>query len=137
MKKNNVENLVIVDGYCKLCHYSARLIMKNDRNGTFNFATNQSAEAKEYLERINSYERIPDSVVFIEDGKVYTRSSAALRIARKMDAPWPMLYPFILIPGPVRDFLYDLIAKYRYRLFGKKKICSLPSPQVNEHPERK
>jgi predicted DCC family thiol-disulfide oxidoreductase YuxK len=136
MKKQNVDNLIIVDGYCKLCHHAARLIMKNDRKGIFNFITNQSAEARKHFKYKSSYEIIPDSVVFIEEGKVYTKSAAALRIARKMNLPWPALYPLILIPRPVRDFFYDIIARYRYRLFGKKVTCSLPAQQKDKNPEK-
>jgi len=71
-----------------------------------------------------------DSIVLIEDGRAFTRSTAALRIAKGLGGIWALAYILIVIPRPVRDYLYELFAKYRYRLFGKKDECMLPTPEV-------
>ena len=71
-----------------------------------------------------------NSLVLIEDSKVFTRSTGALKIAKSLDAPWSFAYYLIHIPAPIRDFFYSLFAKYRYRFFGKKEVCMVPAPGV-------
>ena len=73
---------------------------------------------------------LPESIVLIEGEKMYCKSTAALRIARRMDGLWPMFYVFIIIPKPIRDLLYDLIARYRYKLFGRQTSCMVPGEDV-------
>ncbi len=133
--------VVLFDGVCNFCDASVNFVIEHDRDGYFKFAPLQSktgkALAAEYAlaseSDISTDETglIPiDSVILIEDGQAYTHSSAAVRIARHLGRPWAWFYAFIVVPAPIRDFFYRLFAKYRYRLFGRKDECMLPSPEV-------
>ena len=132
--------MVLFDGVCNFCDASVNFIIEHDPEGHFKFAPLQSevgaklaAEhglASETADR-PADDLVPiDSVILIEDGKAYTHSTAALRILRQIGGAWSLLYGFIVVPKPVRDFFYGLFAKYRYRMFGRKDQCMLPSPEV-------
>jgi len=122
--------LVLYDGTCGLCNRSVQLILRHDRRGRFHFAALQSDVGRAMLERHGLPVDALDTVVLVEDGHACTKSTAALRIARRMDAPWPALGALRLVPRPVRDFFYDRVAKSRYRIFGRVDACMLPPPEV-------
>lgn len=122
--------IVLYDGVCGLCDRSVQLILRHDRRGRFRFAALQSDAGRALLERHGMDPAALDSVVLVEDGKAWRRSAAALRIARHMDGPWPAISIFRIIPAPVSDFFYDLVARYRYRIFGRLDACALPPPEV-------
>ncbi len=122
--------IILFDGVCNFCDSSVNFIIERDRAGYFQFAPLQS-EIGERLLRENGIDKVEtDSVVLIEDGKAYTHSTAALRVARRLDGAWRWLSYLIFVPRPIRDAAYKLFAKYRYRLFGKKDECMLPSPEI-------
>ena len=129
------------DGVCNFCDASVNFVIEHDREGYFKFAPLQSEAgmnlAAEYgLEsKVANVEgdngSIPiDSVILIEDDKAYTHSTAALRIARHLSGLWSWLYIFVVVPAPIRDFFYRSFAKHRYRFFGRKDECMLPSSEV-------
>jgi predicted DCC family thiol-disulfide oxidoreductase YuxK len=123
-------SILLFDGVCNLCNSSVQFIVKRDEDAVFRFASLQSEEAQELL---NSFEDKPSdlsSVLLVEDGKLYARSTAALRAARRLSGAWPLLYGFIIIPRPIRDLVYNWIARNRYRWFGKKDQCMIPSPEL-------
>jgi len=122
--------VVLYDGTCGLCDRSVQLILRHDRRGRFRFAALQSDIGRALLARHGLPVDALDTVVLVEDGHAYTKSSAALRVARGMDAPWPAFRVFSLVPRPVRDFFYDRVAKSRYRIFGRVDACMLPPPEV-------
>jgi predicted DCC family thiol-disulfide oxidoreductase YuxK len=133
--------VVLFDGVCNFCDASVNFVIEHDRDGYFKFAPLQSdtgmkLAAEHGLDsKISNLEArhgaVPiDSVILIEDGTAYTHSTAALRIARRLGTPWSWLYAFVVVPAPVRDFFYRSFAKYRYRFFGRKDECMLPSPEV-------
>jgi predicted DCC family thiol-disulfide oxidoreductase YuxK len=122
--------IVLYDGVCGLCDRSVQLILRNDRGGRFRFAALQSEAGRALLQKFGLPPEALDSVVLVEDGKAWRKSRAALRIARRMDAPWPLLWPLIVVPRPVADFVYGLVAKNRYRIFGKLDTCMIPPPEV-------
>ena len=122
--------IVLFDGVCNFCDRSVNFIIERDPGGYFKFAPLQSEIGAKLLAE-NGIDRIEtDSVVLIEDGRVYTHSTAALRVARKLDGAWSWLSFLIFVPRVIRDAAYKLFAKYRYRLFGKKDECMLPSPAI-------
>ena len=122
--------IILFDGVCNFCNSSVNFIIERDTAGYFKFAPLQS-EIGEKLLAENGVDKVEtDSVVLIEDGKVYTHSTAALRVAQRLDGAWRWFYYFIFVPRPIRDAAYKLFAKYRYRLFGKKDECMLPSPEI-------
>jgi predicted DCC family thiol-disulfide oxidoreductase YuxK len=126
------KNIVLFDGVCNLCNGLVRFIIKRDRNGKFKFASLQSEIGQQWLLRFGLAKNEFESFVLIEGDKYYVKSAAALIMLRGLGGIWKVFYVFILVPRPVRDFIYDLIAKSRYRIFGKKNICMIPTPELKE-----
>ena len=130
--------VVLFDGLCNFCDASVQFIIEHDSAGYFKFAPLQSDAGRELAAKYGlkfdpeaKHEGISiDSLILIEDGKAYTHSTGALRIARHLDRPWSWAYPLIFVPRPVRDFFYRTFAKYRYRMFGRKTECMIPTPEV-------
>jgi predicted DCC family thiol-disulfide oxidoreductase YuxK len=122
--------VILFDGVCNFCDGAVNFIIARDPEGYFKFAPLQSEVGEKLLAENGIDKSVTDSVVLIEDGKVYTYSTAALRVARKLSGPWRLFYVFIFAPKFVRDFFYKLFAKYRYRMFGKKDECMLPTPEI-------
>ena len=120
---------MLFDGVCNFCSDSVNFIIRHDTGNKFVFAPLQSEKGVELRQQYGIDDKI-DSIVLIEDGRAFTRSTAALRIAKGLGGIWALAYILIVIPRPVRDYLYELFAKYRYRLFGKKDECMLPTPEV-------
>jgi predicted DCC family thiol-disulfide oxidoreductase YuxK len=122
--------IILFDGICNFCNGAVNFIIERDREGYFKFAPLQS-EIGEKLLAENGVDKIDtDSVVLIEDGRVYTYSTAALRVTRRLSGAWSWLYGFIVVPKFVRDFFYKMFAKYRYQMFGKQDACLLPTPEI-------
>lgn len=122
--------IVLYDGVCGLCDRSVQLILRNDRRGRFRFAPLQSEPGAALLEKHGLPAGALDSIVLVQGGRAWRKSAAALRIARRMDAPWPLLWPLLIVPRPVADLFYDLVAKNRYRIFGTLDACMVPPPEV-------
>ncbi|MCB0475561.1 MAG: DUF393 domain-containing protein [Flavobacteriaceae bacterium] len=122
--------LILFDGVCNLCNRSVQFIIKRDTKKQFLFASLQSDAAKNILLQLNQKNYDPDTILLIEDAQLYQRSTAALRIARKLDGWWRLLYHFILVPRFIRDYFYDIIANNRYRWFGKRDSCMVPGEDV-------
>jgi predicted DCC family thiol-disulfide oxidoreductase YuxK len=128
MQPNNTQPpIVLYDGVCGLCNGVVQFIIRRDRRKTFRFAPLQSDAGQALLERFGMPKDSLDSFVLIEDNRVYTKSTAALRLCKRMPGLWTALYVGIAVPRPVRDAVYDWIARNRYRWFGKKDACMLPS----------
>lgn len=124
------EIIVLFDGVCNLCNGFVNFIIKQDKKAIIKFATLQSEIAKEILKvhQINHLES--NSVIVLIDDKIYTKSSAALMILKELGGVWKMFFAFYIIPKFIRDFFYNIVAKYRYVLFGKKDICIIPSQEI-------
>jgi predicted DCC family thiol-disulfide oxidoreductase YuxK len=120
--------IILFDGTCNLCNSVVRFVIPRDPSATFSFATLQSDIGQALLHKYDLDTQDIDSVVLSEGGKAYTKSSAVLRIARRLSSFWPIVYGFILIPRIVRDEVYDVIAKHRYRWFGQSEHCLVPTP---------
>lgn len=122
--------VLLFDGVCNFCNGTVNFIIKRDKENIFKFAPLQSPEAHELLNgKIEEKNRL-QSLVLLENEKIYTRSTAALRILRHLPGMWPLLYGFIIIPAFIRNIFYNIIAKYRYRWFGKRDKCMIPTPEV-------
>jgi predicted DCC family thiol-disulfide oxidoreductase YuxK len=135
--------VVLFDGVCNFCDASVNFIIEHDKAGYFKFAPLQSDEGRQLANEYGfesatakkgkdkASDLIPiDSVILMDDGKAYTHSTAALRILRRLGAPWSWMYAFVIIPRPIRDWAYRLFARYRYRIFGRKDQCMIPTPDV-------
>jgi len=119
----------LFDGVCNLCSRSVQFILKRDRRNHFRFASLQSPLGQSLLQSSGLAAEHLDSFVLLEDNKVYTRSSGALRVCRKLGGAWPLLYVLMIIPRPLRDGIYNWVARHRYKWFGKKESCWLPAPE--------
>lgn len=124
--------VVLFDGVCNLCDRSVVFIVDRDPQGYFQFASLQSSLASRLLERFAYSSPSLDSILLIEKDRLYTRSTAALRIARHLRGAWPLLFAFIVIPAPLRDGVYRIIARNRYRWFGQMAACRIPTPQLRQ-----
>ncbi len=123
-----VENpVVLFDGECNLCDGTVQFIIRNDRKERFRFAALQSKAGQRLAPDDTDAEGELKSIVLVEKGRLYRESTAALRIARGMDGLWPLLYAFIIIPPFIRNAIYKFIAQNRYKWFGKKDVCLIPT----------
>ncbi|WML26672.1 thiol-disulfide oxidoreductase DCC family protein [Neobacillus sp. OS1-33] len=123
-----LDRIILFDGVCNLCNTSVKFIIKRDSEGQFKFASLQS-ETGQTLLRMHGLNKDLNSFVLLEDDKVYLKSSAALRVCRKLGSAWPALSLFRFLPPFIRDLLYDFVAKNRYKWFGKEESCLVPSPE--------
>ena len=123
-------SIILFDGVCNFCDASINFVIERDKKGKFKYASLQSEVGEKYLNKFGLYTQSYDSFILVEGDKYYTKSSAALRVTKDMTGLWPMLYAFMVIPKVMRDAVYSLIAKNRYKWFGKKDECMLPSPEV-------
>ncbi len=121
--------VVVFDGVCNLCNGLVDFIVRHDTDGVFQFASNQSEPGQRILAAAGVRAVDTDTIVLATDGKFFYRSSATLQIAKRMGFPWRLAYVFVIVPPFVRDAAYKLLAKYRYRLFGKRDSCRLPTPE--------
>jgi predicted DCC family thiol-disulfide oxidoreductase YuxK len=122
--------IVLFDGVCNFCNATVNFVIEHDKAGYFKFAPLQSEIGGELAAEHGIDMIETDSVIVVENAKVYTYSSAALRITRKLDGIWSSVYAFIIVPKPIRDFFYRLFARHRYRLFGRQDACMMPTPEV-------
>jgi predicted DCC family thiol-disulfide oxidoreductase YuxK len=124
--------VLLFDGVCNLCNSTVQFVIAHDPDGYFKFASQQSDAGKALMEQhgIAIPEGDPLSLVLVEDGKVYERSTGALRIARHLSFPFKLGWVFIITPRFIRDFVYNVIAKHRYAWFGKKDVCMVPTPEL-------
>jgi predicted DCC family thiol-disulfide oxidoreductase YuxK len=102
-------------------------ILARDKNDLFRFAALQSEAGQELLKKVNLSQTSFDTFFLIDGDNYFTKSTAALMIAGKLKSAVKLFYPFIFLPKPIRDFFYDLIAKNRYKFFGKRVVCRIPT----------
>lgn len=124
--------VVLFDGECNLCNGAVQFCIRRDPAGRLHYASLQSAAAKALLAGLPVPSPLPDSILLLQGGAVFLRSSAALRIAKLLRFPWPLLAVFLLVPRPLRDFVYDFIARRRHRWFGRRESCMVPAPGVRD-----
>jgi predicted DCC family thiol-disulfide oxidoreductase YuxK len=130
--KNGPELIVLFDGHCNLCNGSVQFIIARDPENRFKFAALDSIAAQDAIRSTGMVSPLPDSMVLIESGSALTQSTAALHIARRLPNPWPLLYAFIIIPRPIRNWLYDIVARNRYSWFGRRESCMIPTPELRQ-----
>ncbi|MBX2925328.1 MAG: thiol-disulfide oxidoreductase DCC family protein [Chitinophagaceae bacterium] len=130
MVKENEHPVILFDGVCNLCNNSVQFVIKNDKKKAFYFTSLQSNAGQQLLEQYRLSPDRFDSFVLIENKKAYTRSTAALRVVKRLGGLWTLLYGFIIIPPFIRNALYDWVARNRYQWFGKSESCMLPTPEL-------
>jgi predicted DCC family thiol-disulfide oxidoreductase YuxK len=123
-------SIILFDGVCNVCSGAVQFVIKRDKKNIFRFASLQSAEGQKLL----AHHKLPpsdfNSFVLIENDKVYIKSDGALKVAKELNGLWPLLYGFIIVPKVLRDGVYNLIARNRYKWFGKKDSCMIPTPEI-------
>jgi len=122
--------IILFDGVCNFCNNAVNFVIKRDPKSVFKFATLQSSVAQEILKSHNLDNAEMNSFVLIENDKIYTKSTAVLKVCRRLKGLWPLMYGFIIVPKLIRNGIYNWIAKNRYAWFGKKEVCMIPSPDV-------
>lgn len=126
----NTDPVILFDGICNFCNSAVNFTIKRDKHKKIKFAPLQSDTGKSILKQHGLPENYSSSFLFIENGKLYNRSAAALRVCRYLSGLWPLCYSLIIIPAFIRNAVYDFIAKNRYKWFGQKDACMVPTPDV-------
>jgi len=129
---NNNKPIVLFDGVCNLCNQVVQFIIKRDKKKRFLFASLQGKTGQEVLKKFNLSSTDFDSFIVLEGDKIYTRSTAALRMLKQMRGRWKFLYGFIIVPRFIRNGVYDWIARNRYKWYGKRNECMIPRPDLKE-----
>lgn len=120
--------VILFDGICNLCNRSVQFVLRHDKKKQFLFSSLQSTTGNEYLKKFNLPENDFNSFILVEGPNYTTQSTAALRVLKLLGNKWALLYAFIIVPKFIRDVVYRFIAKNRYRWFGKRESCWLPTP---------
>lgn len=124
------QKIILFDGVCNLCNGLVQFVITHDKKSIFRFGSLQSEGGRVLLKEhglpLNDY----DSFVYVKDNRVYLKSTGALHVLKDLGGFYKLLYVFIAIPRPLRDFAYSLIAQNRYSLFGKRESCMLPTPEL-------
>tara|TARA_R110000851_G_scaffold86328_9_gene187493 strand:+ start:1692 stop:2102 length:411 start_codon:yes stop_codon:yes gene_type:complete len=129
MIENN--KIILFDGVCNLCNSSVQYVIKRDKSNAYRFAALQSEIGKKLVEERGIDTSQIDSIILIEPGVAYyTKSTAALKIAQSFGGVWQLTSVFEWIPEKIRDWVYDYIAKNRYKWYGKKDACMIPTPEL-------
>ncbi|MDT0554811.1 thiol-disulfide oxidoreductase DCC family protein [Patiriisocius hiemis] len=128
----NTENkkIILFDGVCNLCNSSVTFVIKRDAKDVFRFAALQEEPGQKLINQYGIDINKTDSIILIENNKAFTKSTAALRIARHLGGAYPLLYGFMIIPVFIRNWVYDYVAKNRYKWYGKKESCMIPTPEL-------
>lgn len=131
MLPTKVEHVILFDGTCNFCNFWVHFVIRRDRREKFHFASLRSGVGEDLLNRYGVPREV-DSIVVIEKDRYFIESAAVLRIVKELDAPWKWFYLFILIPAPLRNGLYRLIARYRHHLFGGSNTCFIPTERMRK-----
>jgi len=122
-------SIILFDGVCNFCNYWVNFIIDRDKQNIFKFAALQSEKGRDLLDKFSLPKDDFDSFILISDAKIFIKSSAAFEIAKHLSG-WPKLFfHFKFLPRSFTDFLYNLVAKNRYKIFGKKDVCRIPTPE--------
>ena len=122
--------IILFDGLCNFCNAAVNFVLKRDQQGTIKFAALQSEIGQQLLQQHHLSITDLNSFVFIHHSQAHTKSTAALKVCRHLKGAWPLLYGLIIVPAFIRNGVYDFIAKNRYRWFGKKATCMVPTPEM-------
>jgi predicted DCC family thiol-disulfide oxidoreductase YuxK len=124
--------ILLFDGICNLCNAIVYFVIKRDSRSIIKFAAIQSEKGQLLSKALGIEADKIDSVVYIKNNFVFYKSTAALELLKDLGKIWSLFYIFIFIPKPIRDFMYDIIAKWRYRIFGKRNNCMMPSDEIKQ-----
>lgn len=124
------KKIILFDGVCNLCNGAITFIIKRDKNDVFRYAPLQSEVGKNLAKKHEIDLVKVDSIILVTDQSAVAKSTAALRIAKHLSGGWPLLAVFFILPTFLRNAVYDFIARNRYKWFGKKDACMIPTPEL-------
>ncbi len=124
------KKIILFDGVCNLCNGAITFIIKRDKNDVFRYAPLQSEVGKNLAKKHEIDLDKVDSIILVTDQSAVAKSTAALRIAKHLSGGWPLLAVFLILPRFLRNAVYDFIARNRYKWFGKKDACMIPTPEL-------
>ena len=126
------KKIILFDGVCNLCNSSVQFVIRHDKHNQFMFGSFQGKAGQEYLKQFKLPFGDFNSFMLLEDDKLYTESTAALRVCKHLGGLWKLLYGFLIVPKFIRDGVYRFIARNRYKWFGKNETCWVPTPSLKE-----
>lgn len=121
--------IILFDGYCNFCSFWVDFIIKRDKKKIFKFAALQSESAKKLFGQISTNNISNESVVLFIDNQIFFKSTAAIKIVQLIGLPWKIFYLFSFVPKGLRDLIYDYVASNRFKIFGKRDFCRIPSDE--------
>lgn len=128
----NHSSILLFDGVCNLCNGIVQFIIKHDPKAKFRFASLQSKTGQALLRKFGLKTDDFDTFVLVRGETYFVRSSAVLRVLHELGGMWKLFYVFIILPAPLRDFFYNAIASSRYKLFGRRESCMVPTPELKQ-----
>jgi predicted DCC family thiol-disulfide oxidoreductase YuxK len=128
----DAHGIVLFDGTCAFCERSVTFIATRDPGGYFRFGASQTPAAQALLARFGETRESTRSIILIENGQLFRKSTAVLRIARRLPAPWALAAVFLAVPRPLRDAAYAVVAAVRHRVAGRSNACEIPPPAIRE-----
>ncbi|WP_093143968.1 thiol-disulfide oxidoreductase DCC family protein [Ulvibacter litoralis] len=126
----STHKIILFDGVCNLCNSSVQLVLKNDAKDTFRLAALQSDAGQQLIQKFGIDTSETDSIILIVGETYYSKSTAALKIAKHLSGAFPLLYAFMIVPKFIRNIVYDYIAKNRYKWYGKQESCMIPTTEL-------
>ncbi len=132
MNSDSEKYIVVFDGVCHLCNGFVNFLLKHDKNDRLRFGLLQYTDKLGTSESIRQNISSTDSVALLTGDKVYFRSTAVLKILKRVGRGWQCFYIFMLVPKPIRDWVYDFVARNRYKWFGKRDVCMIPDEKVKK-----
>ncbi len=128
----NETHIILFDGVCNLCNGTVQFLIKRDPKAKFKFASLQSEEGQALLRDFDLSTSDFDTFVYINEGKYYLKSSAALHVLKELGGIWKSFYAFIIVPKKARDFLYNFVVRNRYNWFGERDSCMVPTSELKD-----
>lgn len=124
--------IVLFDGVCNLCNSSVQFVIKHDHKKLFSFASLQSEFGQQLLKEKGLPTENFNSFMLLENDQLFSKSTGALRMLKHLGSGWQILYAFIIVPKFIRDAVYNFVSQNRYRWFGKKEACWIPTPDLKK-----
>jgi predicted DCC family thiol-disulfide oxidoreductase YuxK len=124
------KKILLFDGVCNLCNSSVTFVIARDKKDLFRFAAIQEPTGAALIKKFGIDTSKTDSIILIDGEKAFVKSTAALKVARHLGGAYPLLYAFMIVPNFIRNWVYDYVAKNRYKWFGKKESCMIPTPEL-------
>jgi len=132
MEYDGKHPVILFDGVCNLCSNVVQFVIKHDPKKQFRFTSLQSEFGQNVMKKFGLPIDQLNSFILLDNNKIYTRSTAVLRITKKLNKGWSLLYGFIIVPPFIRNAVYDYIARNRYKWYGKKEECWIPTPELQK-----